>query len=61
MTEDERRKRFQVILDKHDQALRLMRETLTAKRRTVSAVERVDTSLATSFDGMRRTVLLNEL
>jgi hypothetical protein len=53
MTEDERKKRFQVILDKHDEALRLMREALTSKRRTITAVERVDTTMATSVDGMR--------
>src|SRR5436190_22053105 len=56
MTGDERKKRFQVILDKHDEALRLMREALGAKRRSVTAAERVDTSMATSIEGMQ-TVL----
>jgi hypothetical protein len=56
MTDRERRKRIQAILDKHDEAARLMREARSANRRSVAAVERVDTSLATSFEGMR-TVL----
>ena len=56
MTPDERKKRIQAILDKHDEAARLMREALTTKRRTVLAVERVDTSIATSFEGMRRVL-----
>ena len=56
MTEDERKKRIQAILDRHDEAARLMREAIASKRRTVIAVERVDTSLATSFEGMRRVL-----
>src|SRR5947207_371747 len=56
MTEGERRKRIQAILDKHDEAARLMREALSANRRGVAAVERVDTSLATSFEGLRTVV-----
>jgi hypothetical protein len=47
---------MQVILDKHDEAAQLMRRALSAKRPTVVAVERVDTSIATSFDGMRRVL-----
>lgn len=56
MTEGERKKRIQAILDKHDEAARLMREALSAKRRPVLAVEHVDTSIATSFEGMRRVL-----
>jgi len=56
MTEDERRKRIQAILDKHDQAAKLMREALSANRRSAVAVERVDTSIATSFEGLRTVV-----
>ena len=56
MTEDERKKRIQTILDKHDQAAKLMREALSANRRSAVAVERVDTSIATSFEGLRTVV-----
>lgn len=56
MTEDERKQRIQAILDKADEAMALMREARTTNRRSVTAVERVDTSLATSFDGLRTVV-----
>jgi hypothetical protein len=56
MTEDERKKRIQEILDKHDEAFRLMREARAASTRTSRAVQRVDTSAGTSIEGLR-TVL----
>jgi hypothetical protein len=56
MTEDERKTRIHAILDKHDQAMALMRGARAASRRSVTAVERVDTSMGTSIDGLR-TVL----
>ena len=37
MTEDERKKRMQAILDKHDQVAKLMREALSANRRSAVA------------------------
>ena len=56
MTEDERKKRIQAILDKADEAMALMREARATSRRSVSAVQRVDASIGTSIDGLR-TVL----
>jgi hypothetical protein len=56
VTEEERKKRIQAILDKHDEAMALMRDARAASRRSVSAVQRVDTSVGTSIDGLR-TVL----
>jgi transcription antitermination factor NusA-like protein len=56
MTEEERRKRIQRILDKADEAMALMREARATNRRSVSGVQRVDTSIGTSIDGLR-TVL----
>lgn len=44
------------ILDKADQAMASMREARATSRRSVSAVERVDTSIATSFEGLRTVV-----
>jgi len=56
MTEGERKKRIQAILDKADEAMALMREARATGRRSVTAVQRVDTSIGTSIDGLR-TVL----
>ena len=56
MTADEYKKRMQPILDKADEAMALMREARATSRRSVSAVQRVDTSIGTSIDGLR-TVL----
>ena len=56
MTEGERKKRIQAILDKADEAMALMREARATSRRSVTAVQRVDTSIGTSIDGLR-TVL----
>jgi hypothetical protein len=53
VTEEERRKRIQAILDKYDRAMALMRDARAASRRSVNAVERVDTSIGTSIDGLR--------
>ena len=47
---------MQPILDKADEAMALMREARAANRRSVIAVERIDTSMGTSIDGLR-TVL----
>ena len=56
MTEGDFKKRMQPILDKADKAMALMREAPATSRRSVSAVQRVDTSIATSFDGLRAVV-----
>jgi len=56
VTGEERKKRIQAILDRYDKAMALMRDARAANRRSVSAVERVDTSMGTSIDGLR-TVL----
>ncbi|PYR81487.1 MAG: hypothetical protein DMF87_05135 [Acidobacteria bacterium] len=56
MTEDERKRKIQAILDKADEAMAVMREARATSRRSVTAVERVDTSIATSFDGLRIVV-----
>ena len=56
MTGEEFKKRMQPILDKADEAMALMREARGTSRRSVTAVERVDTSIATSFEGLRRVV-----
>ena len=56
MTEDDFKKRMQPVLDKADEAMALMREARATNRRSVSAVQRVDTSIGTSIDGLR-TVL----
>jgi hypothetical protein len=56
MTEGDFKKRMQPILDKADEARALMREARATSRRSVSAVQRVDTSIATSFDGLRAVV-----
>jgi hypothetical protein len=56
MTEEERKRRIQTILDKHDEAAKLMREAIAANRRSINAIQRVDTSMGTSIDGLR-TVL----
>jgi hypothetical protein len=56
MTEEERKKRIQAILDKADAAMALMRDARATSRRSISAVHRVDTSIGTSLDGLR-TVL----
>ena len=56
MTEEERKKRIQAILDKADAAMALMRDARATSRRSISAVQRVDTSIGTSLDGLR-TVL----
>ena len=56
MTEEDFKKRMQPILDKADEAMALMREARATSRRSVSAVQRVDTSIGTSIDGLR-TVL----
>jgi hypothetical protein len=47
---------MQPILDKADEAMALMREARSTSRRSVRAVQRVDTSIGTSIDGLR-TVL----
>ena len=56
MTGEEFKKRMQPILGKADEAMALMREARATSRRSVTAVERVDTSIATSFEGLRRVV-----
>jgi len=56
VTGDEFKKRMQPILDKADEAMALMREARATSRRSISAVQRVDTSIGTSIDGLR-TVL----
>lgn len=56
MTEEQRKRRVQAILDKYYEAMALMRDARAANRRSVSAVERVDTSMGTSIEGLR-TVL----
>jgi hypothetical protein len=56
MTDEEFKKRMQPILDKADEAMAVMREARATSRRSVTAVEHVDTSIATSFDGMRRVL-----
>ena len=56
MTEGERKRRIQAILDKHDEAFRLMREAREASRVTEWQVQRVDTSIGTSIDGLRTVI-----
>jgi hypothetical protein len=56
MTEEERKRRVQAILDKHDEAFRALREAREASGVTVGAAQRVDTSVGTSIEGLR-TVL----
>jgi ABC-type transporter Mla subunit MlaD len=56
MTEEERKKRIQAILDKHDEAFAAMREAREQSRATVRHVQRVDTSVGRSIEGLR-TVL----
>jgi hypothetical protein len=56
VTNDDFKKRMQPILDKADEAMALMREARATNRRSVRAVQRVDTSLATSFEGLRTIV-----
>src|SRR5438132_868752 len=53
MTEQHRKERIQAILDKHDEAFALMREAREQSRATVRHVQRVDTSVGTSIDGLR--------
>jgi len=56
VTEEEFKKRMQPILDKADEAMALMREARATSRRSVRAVQRVDTSIATSFEGLHAVV-----
>ncbi|HEY3159250.1 MAG TPA: hypothetical protein VGJ78_09855 [Vicinamibacterales bacterium] len=56
MTEEERKRRVQAILDKADEAMAVMRDARAMSRRSVAAVQRVDTSIGTGIDGLR-TVL----
>lgn len=56
MTDEEFKKRMQPILDRADEAMALMRDARASSRRSVAAVQRVDTSIATSFEGMRRVL-----
>ena len=56
VTAEEFKKRMQPILDKADEAMALMRDARATSRRSVTAVERVDTSIATSFEGLRKVV-----
>ena len=44
---------MQPILGKADEAMALMREARAASRRSVTAVQRVDTSIDTSINGIR--------
>jgi hypothetical protein len=53
MTEQERKDRIRAILDKADEAMALMGEARATSRRSVTAVQRVDTSIGTSIDGLR--------
>ena len=56
MTDEEFKKRMQPILDRADEAMALMRDARASSRRSVAAVQRVDTSIATSFEGMRQVL-----
>ena len=56
VTDEEFKKRMQPILDKADKARALMREARATSRRSVRAVQRVDTSIATSFEGLHTVV-----
>ena len=53
MTEDERKRRVQAILDKHDAAVEALQQARELGRTTHVEVHHVDTSVATSIAGMR--------
>lgn len=44
---------MQPILDKADEVMALMREARATSHRSVTAVQRIDTSIGTSIDGLR--------
>ena len=53
MTDEERRKRIQEILDKDNEAAAALTEARELASITVGAAHRVDTSVGTSIEGLR--------
>ena len=50
-----------MLLDKHDEAFALMREARATRNRVGRSVERVDTSVGTSFEGLRTVLEANRM